>query len=173
MKALSEKAKNIKLFAMDVDGVLTDGKIFYSSEGEEIKAFNVKDGLGIKLLKNVGIKTALISGRKSLAVEKRGKELDIDFLFLGEKNKIKVLEKLSFELSVKNENILYIGDDLIDLQILKSVGFPVCVPSSPNILKKECIYITKRDGGNGAVREVIDLLLELRGEYLKAIEEYL
>ncbi len=173
MKTLSAKAKDVRLFVMDVDGVLTDGKIIYTSSGEEIKFFNVKDGLGIKLLKNVGIKTAIITSRNSSIVEKRAKELGIDFIFQGEKNKIKALENLKKKMNIKNENILYIGDDLVDLPVLKVVGFPVCVPSSPKVIKEICIYITQKDGGEGAVRETVDMILELREEYEEAIKEYL
>ncbi len=173
MKTLSEKAKSIQLFVMDVDGVLTDGKIIYTSEGKEIKTFNVKDGLGIKLLKNIGIKTALITSRESQIVEKRGKELKIDFIYQNEKDKLKAINEILKKTGLKYENVLYIGDDLVDLPVLKRVGFPVCVPSAPKIMKKNCIYITEKEGGDGAVREVVDVLLELREEYNKAIQEYL
>ncbi len=173
MESLKEKAIKIKLFIMDVDGVLTDGKIVYSSLGEETKAFHVHDGLGLKLLKNVYIKTAIITSRESNIVERRSRELNIDYVFQGIKDKLTILDELKKTENIKNENILYIGDDLVDLPTLKRVGFPVCVPSSPDILKKTCIYITKKEGGNGAVREVVELILNLRQEYEDAIKEFL
>lgn len=173
MELLRIKAKKIKIFITDVDGVLTDGKIIYSNNGEEIKAFHVQDGLGFKLLKNIGIKTAIITSRKSNIVEKRGKELKIDYIFQNIKNKKEAVNIILQNEDIKYENILYIGDDLVDLPVLKKVGFPVTVPSAPEILKENCIYITKKEGGNGAVREVIDLILKLREEYEEAIKEFL
>ncbi len=173
MYFLEKISKKIRLFITDVDGVLTDGKITYTENGSEIKSFNVKDGLGIKLLHNVGIYTAIITSRKSKIVEKRGKELNFSYIYQGEKNKLDTLSKLSKTLGVSYSEILYIGDDLVDLPVLRRVGFPVCTPSSPDIVKRHCIYITEKEGGEGAVREVVDLLLELRGDYDKAIQEFL
>lgn len=173
MSSLREKAQKIKIFITDVDGVLTDGKIIYSNSGEEIKSFHVHDGLGFRLLKNAGIKTAIITSRKSYIVEKRGKELNIDFIFQEAKDKLHVLNKIVKQENIKYENILYIGDDLVDFPVLKRVGFPVCVPSSPEILKDVCIYTTEKKGGEGAVREIIEVLLHLRNEYEKAIKEFI
>ncbi len=172
MKNLRKKAKNVKLFVMDVDGVLTDGKIIYDSEGREIKQFHVHDGLGIKLLRNVGIKTAIITSRDSFPVEKRARELKIDFLYQGIKDKLTVLDKIREKLFLGYEEILYIGDDLVDLPVLKKVGFPISVPSAPDIVKRICIYITEKNGGEGAVREAAELILKLRDEFDEAIEEY-
>ncbi len=168
-----EKAKKIKLFLMDVDGVLTDGKIVYTTTGEEIKEFNVKDGMGIKLLHKGGVRTGIITSRKSSVVEKRAKELGIHYLYQGAEDKLTVLNRILEKTSMRYENVLYIGDDLVDIPILKRVGFPVTVPSAPDIVKKFSVYITFKEGGNGAVREVAELLLELKGIYGEIIEEYI
>ena len=172
-RKLMEKARKIKLFAMDVDGVLTDGKIIYDSDGREIKHFNVKDGLGIKLLRKAGIKTAIITSRDSFPVEKRARELKIDFLYQSVKNKIAIIDEIREKLFLSYDEIAYIGDDLVDIPLLKRVGFPVSVPSSPEIVKRYCVYITKKNGGDGAVRETVEYILKLRNEYTEAIKEYL
>jgi len=166
-------AKRIKLFIMDVDGVLTDGSITYTSSGEEIKSFNVKDGLGINLLKTVGIKTAIITGRKSPIVEKRAKELKIDDVIQGKIKKLDSYERLKEKYNLTDEEVLFIGDDIMDLPILRKVGIPVCVADAVEEVKEVCTYITQKNGGQGAVREVVDKLLKLRGEYEKAIERFI
>jgi 3-deoxy-D-manno-octulosonate 8-phosphate phosphatase (KDO 8-P phosphatase) len=173
MITLKEKAKKIKMFLVDVDGVLTDGKVIYDSSGNELKSFNIKDGLGITLLHKVGIKTGIITGRNSPMVEKRASELKINEVFQGKKEKLDSYEYIKKKYILKDEEILYIGDDLIDIPILKKVGFPVAVADAAKIVKKYCIYITKAKGGEGAVRETIDYLLTLRGEYNKAVEGFL
>ncbi len=166
-------AKKIKLFIMDVDGVLTDGSITYTSSGEEIKTFNVKDGLGLNLLSEVGIKTAIITGRKSVVVERRAKELKIDDVIQGKIRKLESYESLKEKYNLKDEEVLFIGDDIIDLPVLKKVGISVCVADAVEEVKAVCSYITQKKGGEGAVREVIEKLLKLRGEYETAVEKFL
>ncbi len=173
MLTLEEKAKKIKMFLMDVDGVLTDGKVIYDSNGNEIKAFNVRDGLGITLLHKAGIKTGIITGRNSPMVEKRANELKINEVFQGKNKKIESYQHIKEKYNLKDEEILYIGDDLIDIPILKKVGFPVSVHDAPEIVKKYCIYITKKRGGEGAVRETVEFLLKLQNRYEDIIEEFL
>ena len=157
---------------MDVDGVLTDGGIIYDSNGNELKKFCVKDGMGIALLHNVGIRTAILTSRKSPMVEIRARELGIDEVMQGAKNKLQLYEKLKEKYSVTDDQILYIGDDFPDLPVLKRVIFPVCVKNSPEEIKNVCIYITKKEGGKGAVREVAELLLKLQEKYEEAIKKY-
>jgi len=168
-----EKAKKIKVFIMDVDGVLTDGKVIYTKNGEEIKEFCVQDGLGIGLLKVIGIKTAVITGRKSEILEKRIKDLKIDILFQGKIKKEEAYEEIKKIFNVNDENILFIGDDVIDIPVLKKVGISVAVKNAIPEVKKICDYITKKSGGNGAVREVINLLLKYRNELDIAIERFI
>jgi len=172
MRNIKKVAKSIRWFIMDVDGVLTDGGIIYDSNGSELKKFCVKDGMGITLLHNVGIKTAILTSRKSPMVEKRAKELGIDEVIQGAKNKLQLYEKLKEKYSVIDDQVLYVGDDFPDLPVLRRVGFPVCVKNSPEEIKSVCVYITKKEGGNGAVREVAELLLKLQGKYEEAIKKY-
>lgn len=173
MLSIEERAKKIKMFLMDVDGVLTDGKVIYDSSGNELKAFNIKDGLGIKLLHNAGILTGIITGRNSPMVERRANELKIKEIFQGKKRKLESYELIKEKYNLKDEEILYIGDDLVDIPILKRVGFPVAVADACEIVKKHCVYTTKAKGGEGAVRETIEYILNLRNEYDKAVEEFL
>jgi len=172
MENIQKRAEKIRWFIMDVDGVLTDGGIIYDGNGKELKKFCVKDGMGITLLHNAGIKTAILTSRISPMVEKRAKELGIDEVIQGAKNKLELYEKLKKKYSIDDDQILYIGDDFPDLNVLKQVGFPVCVKDSPEEIKNVCIYITKNEGGKGAVREVCELLLKLQGKYEEAVKKY-
>lgn len=172
LKLLKEKAEKIKWFVFDVDGVLTDGKITYDSEGREIKSFCVKDGVGIYMLHLAGIKTAIITGRQSEIVIKRSIELNISEVFQNSKNKLEHYNQLKEKYSLKDEEILYIGDDIVDIPLLKRVGFPVTVPSAPEEVKNFAVYVTIKEGGNGAVREIIDLVLKLQNKYDEIIKKY-
>jgi 3-deoxy-D-manno-octulosonate 8-phosphate phosphatase (KDO 8-P phosphatase) len=167
MKGIS----NIKLLILDVDGVLTDGRIIYDSQGNELKFFNVKDGLGLVLLKKLGIKIAIITGRNSKIVEKRAKELKIDYLYQGVWDKLKIFKELKENLNIKDDEVAYIGDDYPDLPIMMKVKYPITTPSAPEILKRIAVYITKNDGGKGAVREVVDIILDEKG--IKTAEQIL
>ena len=148
---------------MDVDGVLTDGRLYYTERGEEIKVFNVKDGLGIKLLQMAGIPSGVISGRKSKALEKRLLELGIDEIHMGYNEKLGVVEEILRERGLSYENVAYIGDDYVDISILKRVGFPIAVQDAHPVVKKHAIYTTNAKGGEGAVREAIEFILNLTG----------
>ncbi|WP_456401572.1 KdsC family phosphatase [Persephonella sp.] len=172
MKVLSLKAQKIKWFIMDVDGVLTDGRIIYDNKGNEIKNFSVKDGLGISMLHKGGIKTAIITGRNSDIVLKRAEELKISEIYQNADKKLDIYNLLKKKYKFKDEEALYIGDDYNDLPVLKKVHFPVTVPESPEIVKRECIYVTKKEGGNGAVREVAELILSLQGKLNQIIEGF-
>lgn len=153
--------KNIKLFATDVDGTLTDGHIYISKDGEIFKAFDSKDGYGIKHLKKTfGIPTAIITGRESKIVEMRARELGIDYVFQNVSDKIEVIEALKQNLNITNEEIAYIGDDLNDLPILELVGYSGCPANSVKEVIEQCDYVCKRNGGDGAVRDFIDHLIE-------------
>ena len=157
---------------IDVDGVLTDGKIFLNDNGNESKAFYAQDGTGIAYLHRAGIKTAIISGRKSKAVEYRAKELHIEDVYQGALKKIDVYEKILKKHKIQENEICYIGDDLIDLPILRRVGFSVAVPDAPAEVKESVSYITNAQGGHGAVREVVEKILKSQGKWDMIMSRY-
>jgi 3-deoxy-D-manno-octulosonate 8-phosphate phosphatase (KDO 8-P phosphatase) len=161
-RELIEKAKQVRLLLMDVDGVLTDGKLYYDENGTEIKTFHIHDGHGIKLLKEAGIKTGFLSGRKSKGVELRAKELLIDECHLGITDKVEAFEKVIRKLGLNEREVAYIGDDLPDLPLLKKVGFSLTVANGIDEIKDEVDWVTKKPGGAGAVREAIDFILAAR-----------
>jgi len=165
--------KNLKMIAMDVDGVLTDGKIFFDQNGEEIKSFNALDGLGIVLARKSGLKIAFISARESKALELRAKQLGVDALYQNRLEKLEAFEDLLKRFHYKASEIAYIGDDLVDIAILKKAGFPVTVPNAAPEVRPYAAYITKRPGGSGAVREVIRLVMKSQGSWLRQIQPYL
>ena len=156
------KLKNIELVILDVDGVLTDGKLTYHENGTDSKNFNVRDGLGIKLLQNEKIKVAFLSGNKSSSTVKRAKDLNIIEYFIGIKNKLEIIEKIKSELKIKKEKILYCGDDLNDLVVIDQVNIFACPrDASPRIKAKSHIILNK-NGGDGAVRELCEIILKKR-----------
>ncbi len=160
--SLKERAKKIKILLMDVDGVLTDGRLYYTEEGEMIKVFNVHDGLGIKRIQKEGIKTGVISGRESQALRSRLEELGIEEIFMGKLKKDGILDEITRRLGLTYDEVAFVGDDLVDVPVLKRVGFPICVRNSPDEVRKVCLYETMQKGGDGAIREVVDLIIELR-----------
>ncbi|EDP74545.1 HAD-IIIA family hydrolase [Hydrogenivirga sp. 128-5-R1-1] len=161
--SLRSRVKRLKLLLLDVDGVFTDGRLFYTEEGERVKVFNVHDGLGIKLLQRAGIMTGVISGRESEALRNRLSELGIDEVFMGRTQKEDILKDIAGRHGLSLEEVGFVGDDLVDIPVLKRVGFPVAVRNAPDVVKEHAVYVTLREGGNGAVREVCDLILSLTG----------
>lgn len=157
---------------MDVDGVLTDGKIILDANGVESKAFYVQDGSAITYLHRVGIKTAIISGRESKVVELRANELSIEDVYLGIHKKLEAYEEILKKHKIKDNEICYIGDDLIDLPILTKVGFSVAVPNAPLEVKERVSYITDAPGGYGAVREVTEKILKSQGKWKAITSRY-
>ncbi|MCJ7497710.1 MAG: HAD hydrolase family protein [candidate division Zixibacteria bacterium] len=145
-----------------MDGVLTDNSIYLDDDGKETKRFNVSDGLGIHFAKKTGIEVAFLSGRTSKATKIRGKELGIKELHLGIKDKLKIYEKLKRKLNLKDDEVLYIGDDLLDYEILKKAGVPIGVKNGDKRINRLAQYVTEKRGGEGAVREIIDIILESR-----------
>ncbi|MEE9260931.1 MAG: HAD-IIIA family hydrolase [Candidatus Scalindua sediminis] len=164
--------KEIKIVIIDVDGVLTDGKIILDANGNESKVFYVQDGTGITYLHRAGIKTAIISGRESKAVVHRAKELCIEDVYQGIHNKIEAYEKILKKHRIKDNETCYIGDDLIDLPILRRVGFSVAVPNAPLEVKRSVSYVTSAPGGYGAVREVTEKILKSQGKWDMIISRY-
>lgn len=163
----------IKLIVLDVDGVLTDGRLFIGSDGEEYKAFHTQDGMGISLAHYTGIKTAIITGRKSEAVTKRANELKINYVYQGIHQKLEVLEEIMNDLQIDLKEVCYIGDDINDLPILNRVGFPAAPNNAVQIVKKNAQYVAKLNGGEGAVREIIDHILDEMHDYQVLLTDYL
>lgn len=172
LTGLKKKAKKIKLLILDVDGVLTDGKIILDSTGTETKAFNIHDGHGIRLLHDAGIKVAIITGRQSKVVEIRAGELGITDVYQNARDKKAVYKELLQKCNLKDEDAAFVGDDLIDVPILKSVGLAVAVSNGVDEAKKYAHMITKKAGGEGAVREVIDFIIKAQGKWVKVVERY-
>ncbi len=156
---MKSKMSKIKMILMDVDGVLTDGSIILGSNNIEIKAFNVQDGLGITLARLAGLKTGIITGRKSDVVEHRAKELKFDVLSQGSFNKYPEYLLIKKQYNLNSEEICYIGDDLLDIAILREVGFSAAPANARDEVKAVCDYVTVAKGGYGAVREVVDKIL--------------
>lgn len=156
---LIERAGKIKLLLMDCDGVLTDGRLYYSADGEELKVFNVKDGQGIVFWHDAGFQTGIISGRDSLAVKKRADELGMSFVKLGSHDKVKDFYQILDVADVSAEEVAFVGDDIADIDLLKIAGFSIAVADSVQEVLDVANYITIRNGGCGAIREVTDLLL--------------
>lgn len=155
----------VRLLLLDVDGVLSDGRIVYDAHGTEIKTFDVKDGHGIKMLQKAGIAVGIISGRTSRVVNVRAKELGIDILYQGISDKSLPYNEITEQLGLRDEEIAYIGDDVVDLPILRRVGFAVATADAVDDIRPYVHYVTNRYGGRGAVREVCDLILKVRGDW--------
>ena len=158
-----EKATAIRLLALDVDGVLTDGRITYSASGEELKSFDIKDGLGIKLLQRAGIEVTIITGRRSPMVERRARELGIETVIQGREDKLTALEEVCRQRDLALEQCAYMGDDLPDLAALRAVGLGLTVANASSAIRSAASWTSRHDGGAGAVREACDALLEARG----------
>jgi 3-deoxy-D-manno-octulosonate 8-phosphate phosphatase (KDO 8-P phosphatase) len=159
-KISSSKLKRIKLLLLDVDGVMTDGGIYYSNSGDEIKMFNIQDGYGIVKLQRAGIKAGIITGRISKIVEKRAEDLGITEVYQNLENKLEVYESIKQKFNLTDANISYIGDDEFDLPVLERVGFSAAPADAVSLVRKRVHYVCRRNGGRGAVREIIDMILE-------------
>lgn len=173
MNKIYEMFKNVKMLLLDVDGIMTDGTITYTNSGDELKSFSVKDGLGIRLLIDSGIPVGIITARESEIVKRRSKELGITHVFQNMKNKISAFEKIQKEMNIQSISICYMGDDLIDIPVLKTCSIPVTVPNSCTEVQNVCVYITKCHGGKGAVREVCELILKSQDKWDNAIKKFL
>ncbi len=157
---VQKKAVKIKLILLDVDGVLTDGGIIIDDRGVEAKRFDVRDGQGIAALIYFGIKVGFITGRYSNIVRRRAKELGVTIVYQGVKNKVQIYDRIKRKTGLKDEQIAYVGDDILDLPILRKVGLAITVRDGWPGLNSQIDYMTKRGGGKGAVREVSELVLE-------------
>jgi len=174
---MDQKAKPnleaIELLVLDVDGVLTDGRVFIHSDGGESKGFNILDGHGIRMWQRAGLKVALLSGRASMATTRRAQELEIPHVLQDCKFKLPALKQLLAELGLSPEQTACVGDDLMDLPLIRHVGFGVAVANAVDELKEYADYVTTRRGGKGAVREVIEYILKGSGRWASLMERYL
>lgn len=170
--AIFRIAKQIKLLALDVDGVLTDGGIILDNEENEYKSFHVRDGHGIVMLKHAGIRVAIITGRGSKVVDRRAKELGITEVYQKYHKKVVAYEELLQKFGMGDEEVAYVGDDVVDIPLLKRVGLPVAVADAVDEAKEAALLITAARGGRGAVREVCDLLLKAKGAWDSLLDEY-
>ncbi len=159
---IQEKCKRIKLIATDIDGVWTDAKMYYSNDGERMKSFSTYDGMATYVLRKAGITVAILTGENSEIVLRRAEKLQIDEVFIGEKQKLKRLNYLCVKYEISLDEIAYIGDDINDLEVLEAVGLSAMPSSSPILDQFEPDYVTKRTGGDGAFREFADLILKNR-----------
>jgi len=171
-RVIRQKARKIALLLLDVDGILTDGRILYNEKGQEIKFFHVQDGQGIRWLQRSGIQVGFLSGRSSRSAETRAKELDVSFLFQGIRDKIKIFEKLIHKTRLRPEQVSFMGDDFIDLSLLKRVGLSISVINGHPLIQKEVDYVTKTAGGYGAVREVSELIIKAQGKWDPILRGY-
>jgi 3-deoxy-D-manno-octulosonate 8-phosphate phosphatase (KDO 8-P phosphatase) len=162
--ALLERLRNIRLMAFDVDGVLTDGSLWYGEHGEVVKGFNSLDGHGLRLMRESGIIVALVTGRQSPIVSRRAAELGIALVYQGVRDKAQAIQTLANENGCELEQIGYMGDDLIDLDALRRVGFAASVPNAPSYVAQAAHWVASQRGGSGAARECCDLLLAAQGK---------
>ena len=167
-----QKAKGIRCLICDVDGVLTDGSVYLDNHEGELKAFNIKDGLGIKLMQRAGIETAIITGRNSPVVSRRMKELGITHFYQGQADKSAAFNDLLQKLSLSADEVAYVGDDLPDLPLMKQVGIGFAPADAASFVREKADYLLQTDGGKGAVREIAELLLQIQGKLDQIHQEY-
>ena len=167
------RAKKVRLLLLDVDGVLTDGRIVYDERGREAKSFDIKDGQGIKLCQKAGLQVGILSGRKSAAVRFRAQELGIELLVEKAGDKAKALEEIQQRNNMRTDQICFIGDDLGDLPVLSRVGFAVAVADGVQEVRASAHYVTRQSGGRGAVREICELILKAQGKWKGVISQFM
>lgn len=172
-RTLLERASQIKLAIFDVDGVLTDGRLYFLEDGTEMKAFNTLDGQGIKMLMASGVTTAIISGRNSPATERRARNLGIPHLYQGREDKLVVLDELLQQLGLSYEQVAHLGDDLPDLPVMRRVGLGMAVANASDFVRRHAHGVTQARGGEGAAREYCELILRAQGNLDAALNHYL
>lgn len=173
MQTITELAKRTRLLIMDVDGVLTDGRIFITAAGEELKAFNTLDGHGLKMLQSTGVQLAVITGRAAPAVAHRVRGLGIEHYYEGVHDKRVAFAELLAKTGINAADCAYIGDDVIDLPVMSRVGLAVAVPAAPSFVRQHAHFVTGNSGGMGAVRELCELILQAQGNYERLMAAYL
>lgn len=170
---LLEKARHIKALVLDVDGILSDGFVTLTNTGDELKSFDIRDGLGMKLIQKIGLKVIIITGRKSHIVEKRMTDLGVDLIFQGREDKGVALREACHQLNLSPEDCLYMGDDWPDLSAFAIAGMKITVPNGHVEVRRRADLVTQAQGGRGAVREICDLLLESQDQYQHVLNEFL
>jgi 3-deoxy-D-manno-octulosonate 8-phosphate phosphatase (KDO 8-P phosphatase) len=170
---VEQRAARIKLLLMDCDGVLTDGRIWLFENGEEQKGFHTRDGLGIELLHRAGLRSGIISGRTSRAVETRARTLGMSFVIQGHENKVHAFADVLTQAGVTNDDVCFVGDDLNDIPLMLQSGLGVAVGDAASETRERAHYVTKAPGGFGAVREVIELILKSQGRWDDLIASYI
>lgn len=175
MKINKELASQIELLILDVDGVLTDGSLFYDNHGQEYKAFNSRDGHGLRMLQDAGVKVAILTGRQSELVQHRAKNLNIpaELVFQGFRDKRPAFAALLSQTGIPANKMAYVGDDVIDLPVMTQVGLAIAVADAHPFVKQHAHWISNLPGGRGAVRETCEMLLDARGELQVILERYL
>ena len=162
-EALIEKLKSIKLLSLDVDGVLTDGGLYYADDGSQLRKFNVKDGMGMKMARQAGVDVCIITASKTSAIHHRGEVLGIPHVFVGVDDKLSTLNGLCADLGIALSDVAHMGDDVNDLPVLQRVGLSLTVADAVDAVLETVDYVTRRNGGTGAVREICDLLVKAKG----------
>jgi 3-deoxy-D-manno-octulosonate 8-phosphate phosphatase (KDO 8-P phosphatase) len=165
-------AGRVRLLVVDVDGVLTDGRIVLDNQGNELKFFHVRDGHGLKLLQRAGIEVAIVTGRESAVVERRAAELGIRLVHQGSKRKLEAFESILRETGLREDEVAYVGDDIVDVPVMRRAGFSAAVADAEEYVKEAAMYVTERPGGRGAVREITDLILQAGGHWDAVTERY-
>ena len=171
--SVKRRLKQIRCLLLDVDGVLTDGKLHFTSNGEEFKTFDVQDGHGIAMAQRAGLVIGFVSGRPSAATERRAADLGVTIVMQKATNKMEMVEQIKAQHGFRDEEIAFIGDELVDLSVLRRVGLAVAVPNAMDEVKKVVHYITRRKGGDGAVREVIEMILKAQDSWKKVTAKYM
>lgn len=170
---LNSALKKVRWLVLDVDGVLTDGKLYFDNSGNELKTFNTLDGHGIKMLQNSGVRVAIITGRRSNAVERRAHDLGVSKLIQGREDKFSALQELLADEPCRLENIAYIGDDYPDLLVMTRIGCPIAPPNAASPVKERALWVTDCRGGDGAVREACDRIMKAQGTFKAALAPYI
>jgi len=168
-----QKAKQLKLLILDVDGVLTDGRLFFDAQGGEYKSFHARDGHGIKLLRQTGVEVAVISGRKSQSVALRMQALGVEYVYQGHENKIAAFEEIIQSMGISPEQAAHVGDDLLDLPIMLRAGLSIAVSDANFAVKEYADWCTETAGGLGAVREVCDFIMQAQGTFDDVLKSYM
>ena len=167
-----ERARKIRLLMLDVDGVMTDGRIIFNDEGREMKSFDVRDGHGIKMIQRAGIEVAIVTGRESTVVDRRAAELGIQWVRQKAFDKTLVYQEVTGSLEIHDDEVCFVGDDVVDIPVLTRVGLPVVVADAHEEAKRYAVYVTLCPGGRGAVREVCELILQAQEKWEEVMGRY-
>lgn len=173
MSAVLERARAVRLIVFDVDGIMTDGRLIIGDDGQEYKSFNSQDGLGMKMLKASGVDMAIITGRTSNVVTKRAESTGVSHFFQGVEDKLEAFLQLMRKAGLDSSQCAFMGDDLVDLPAMRASGLAVTVPGAPELVRQHAHYITSKEGGRGAVREVAEFIMQAQGTLEAQVAPYL